>query len=490
MRDPNPAATPSHPRLPAGGLRALPTPTLVAAATVAVLIANLMRLQLAGDAYWDLAAGRWMWDHHAVLTFNALSWSHPHAPWVNTEWLWGVLLYAASRAGMAGLLALASVGVVAFYWGLTRLAQAFRLGEAGAVLLFVWAAWVSDPGWKFRPQAWGYPAAVWAMLLVCELGQEDLQGVRPWIAAHRRSLLALLVLSWGWSQFHGSWILLPLWLILEAILHRQGRWLALAAAVAAVASLNPYGPTGVAHAFYTAGSGEIARYIQEWQPPSLHNPYEAITLVLYLFGGGLWIARSGWSWRRWSYWAGFALAALWAGRFIPYLALGGAWVLQGMDRHWTMAFSRRFRWLVAAVGVGALALGTAHYRGGNLATGPSVAPSNPVKAVDYLLAHGLTHRVFNMYPWGGYLAYRGIPDWIDGRADFWLTAGDNFQRYVAALEGTESALSVVTQSGAQVALVAPRTVFAWALLQSRWHLVYRDATAMVFVLPPAGRGGR
>lgn len=55
-----------------------------------------------------------------------------------------------------------------------------------------------------------------------------------------------------------------------------------------------------------------------------------------------------------------------------------------------------------------------------------IAAALPTGAADYVLAHGLTGRMFNNYDDGGYLIYRLAPDrkvFIDGRADLY---GDQF----------------------------------------------------------------
>ncbi|MBX5467704.1 MAG: hypothetical protein K6U14_09485 [Firmicutes bacterium] len=481
--------TPFPGPLQPGAARALGQGTTAAAvgAATAVTVAWLCRLRLAGDAYWDLAAGRWMWAHRAVLKTNPLSWVAPHAQWINTEWLWGVILWGAAHFGPLGLIALGIVGALAFYLALAALARRLDLGPVATVVLLWWSVWVSLPGWKFRPQAWGYPAAAWAFVLIQGLATEAGAPARVWFARQRWRLGGLVVLVWFWSQFHGSWILAPLWLLWEAAWRREGRWALVALASVAAAALGPFGYAGVVHAFAVAGSPEIARTIAEWASPTLHNPAEAVTLVLYVFGGQLWLARHG-SWRRWAYWAGFAAAYLWAVRFGPYLALGAAMALAGArEGIWGLSLSRTFRGTVATAGAAALVLGALSFRGGNLATGPFVSRQrNPVAAVTFLLRHHLTRRVFNAYGWGGYLAYRGIPDWIDGRADFWLGVNHDFQAYAEVLDGQRSASSLVTHAGAAVALVPPASVFAIELESAGWRPIWHDRVAVVLLPPPKG----
>lgn len=56
-----------------------------------------------------------------------------------------------------------------------------------------------------------------------------------------------------------------------------------------------------------------------------------------------------------------------------------------------------------------------------------IARRFPVAAVEYLQANEMTgQRGFNSYNWGGYLIWRGIPVFVDGRADVY---GDDFLHY-------------------------------------------------------------
>ncbi len=52
------------------------------------------------------------------------------------------------------------------------------------------------------------------------------------------------------------------------------------------------------------------------------------------------------------------------------------------------------------------------------------ADNFPVAAVDYLEANNLDQaRIYHEYDWGGYLIWRDVPTFIDGRADMY---GDEF----------------------------------------------------------------
>jgi hypothetical protein len=107
--------TPSSLRIDAG-LWALCT---AAAAFAAVLM--LPAMLIGGDLYWHIAAGRWMMENQQILRINLFSYTHAGDAWANQEWLaelifagayvttgWNAVLAlaAAATAGGAGLLAL------------------------------------------------------------------------------------------------------------------------------------------------------------------------------------------------------------------------------------------------------------------------------------------------------------------------------------------------------------------------------------------------
>jgi len=448
------------------------------AVSVAIVVLLLAERKLSGDIYWDLSAGRWMWTHHAVLTVNRLSWSHSHARWINIEWLWGVIVYGASRGGAYGLIALSASGAFFYFWGIKVLSQELGLNSITTFGVLVYSVWASAPFWDFRPQSWAYAAAVWGFLLIRRIDRTMMvkQRVGLWVG--------LMTLLWVWSQFHGSWILLLFWELIEVFIgQRRREWMFLIPITLWIASWGPFGWAGVGHALFLASSSHIANAIGEWSSPSFHNIYQATVMLLYLFVGALTLKRTQTTIKNWVFWMGFGAAALYAVRFYPYLPLGLIWALEGLQLPGKLGW--RIRIVSGFVGLFAVSWALCfNPLSGNLIDGPFVSRQlEPVAAVQYIKTHHLVHRVFNMYSWGGYLTYAGIPDWIDGRADFWLTVSQNFQSYLAAKSGNAFPLSLIKRSGAEVALVRRNTTFYWSLHQSSWRLVYQDHEAAVFVRP-------
>jgi hypothetical protein len=107
----------------------------------------------------------------------------------------------------------------------------------------------------------------------------------------------------------------------------------------------------------------------------------------------------------------------------------------------------------------------------------------PVEAVDWLVEHPQPGKVFNYFPWGGYLLYRGWPDqtvFIDGQTDFYGEAlTRQYEQVLTVSPGWENVLGqydvnwVIMPSDSQLAgtlLAAPE-----------WRAVYQDNTAVILV---------
>jgi len=68
-------------------------------------------------------------------------------------------------------------------------------------------------------------------------------------------------------------------------------------------------------------------------------------------------------------------------------------------------------------------------------------PATPATALDAALRMGLKGPVFNSQGFGGYLTFRGVPTFIDGRVE--LYGNDFFARYLKAQSGDEDALTAL-----------------------------------------------
>jgi hypothetical protein len=108
-------------------------------------------------------------------------------------------------------------------------------------------------------------------------------------------------------------------------------------------------------------------------------------------------------------------------------------------------------------------------------------PMTPAAALDHVPPALREHPVFNTYGLGGYLIFRGVKPFVDGRNDMY---GDAFMaRYLRIEGGDEAALAeVVAQDRIDWSLTAPGEPVTAALDQlPGWRRIYADRYAVVHV---------
>jgi hypothetical protein len=104
----------------------------------------------------------------------------------------------------------------------------------------------------------------------------------------------------------------------------------------------------------------------------------------------------------------------------------------------------------------------------------------PVAALAYLQEQGLeAARIYNSYNWGGYLTWRRIPVYIDGRADVY---GDAFmEQYVRAFQVRDDWRAPLDAYDVEVVLIERDGSLAVLLDESdEWQRIYQDDLAAVF----------
>lgn len=433
---------------------------------------EIVSRHVSGDVYWDLSTGRWQWLHSQVLRTNPFSWGPgaTHA-WVNNEWAWGYVVYGAARWFNAwGLLVVSGLGATAYVTGLGVFLRYREVQGVPWALGVLFGSAAVMPFYDFRPQVWAYPLAVWAFVLFEWIGHSEsdvYHRFRWWI------VLVSLVIFAGWVQIHGSWILMPVWAGMYGIWGRSSRRLmywSLALLTAGIGIWgNPWGVAYVLKAGSTIGSTQIANGIAEWSSPNFHLVVLLVFTTIYLLFS--WLAVSSHSWLSRVMWLGFSLAGLYAVRFMPYWGIGLGFALSGWKAQWRQSLKSRhinsalaiFVGVVSGVSLSLVVELGGHYANGNLRTGPFVSRSlEPVRATQWMIRHHDTTRVLNAYRAGGYFTYLGIRDWIDGRAGYWLLAGQRFQEYEKVRFGQISPLRLVHKVHPRVIIGENKNPLVWA----------------------------
>lgn len=456
-------------------------------AMVAALIGFLLPLfhrsvLLDGDTYWHLAAGQWMLDHASVPHVDPFSTTMPGAPWVAHEWLSEVLLTLAFNAGgwgglqlLCGLALALTLLMVAAY--LER-----WLDQPAALVCAVIAATGILPSLLARPHLLALaPLAAWCIGL---LRAREQQRAPSWW---------LLPLMTVWANLHGSFVLgltLAGALGLEAVLTASAsraatlrRWSIFLTASAGAALLTPHGWLGLLFPFQLMRMDLIVN-IEEWQPPNfrviqpltlaimtllytalsrpLRLPPVRVFIVLALLHMALKHGRH-------------QMVACMVGALVLAAPVGQALGCSPASRGWPAA---TLRWGAAALGLALLAMGI------RLAN-PLVRSDDkttPEAALRHVPASLLSQPVFNSYEFGGYLIYRHVRPFIDGRADMYGSAF--VADYMAPFAPNRPAFErIVQRYGVRWALIAADSSPMLYLLDTLpgWRRQYGDATAVVYL---------
>src|SRR5205814_2813587 len=179
------------------------------------------------DYFWQLAAGRWIVDHHALPASDPLAIASEKSEWIDGEWLWQAAASIAHNAGGDNAMSI------------------FHALFVGAIFgaAFLFAARETDAGIALALCAVGYA------------GASDRLGVRPATDAALFTVVAIGILGARcaplprvalyaaltivWINVHPSALLAPV-LAAIAMLSDVRRWIAAAVSAAALL-VNPYG---------------------------------------------------------------------------------------------------------------------------------------------------------------------------------------------------------------------------------------------------------
>jgi hypothetical protein len=452
------------------------------------------------DTPWHLATGRYILQHHQVPTVDPFSWTMHGRPWITHEWLFEVVL-----AWLAGRLQF--VGAWLLYASLHALTVlvlyrlAVRVTGGGRVLSAVLACvgtLASLDFWTLRPQLVSYLMfAVFLWILQCA---RDGRTVVIWL---------IPPLLWLWANAHASASIGVLMVLLEvglSFLPSIGRLqeqplpglvrlqLLLSAGVGfALGLVNPNHLRAYTYSLLSTNS-DMTNNIMEWHSPDFHTSFFQQGVLPFLIVSFLiLLARQvPLPLRETLFFGGSFAVTLIYQRFLPYLTIAAvpllAYVLADWDE-WFEEWVLDWRWLrtvtaiLSALGMVAGAVWFArhtkemqgpldqHFSGG----------AYPVAAVDYLKQHHLTYRLLNAYQWGGYLIYRGVPTFVDGRTDVFLQSSV-FDDYLALRNVWWQCQQLLDSYRFQAALFPDGDpIVTYLENQPNWRVVYQDGTAVVLV---------
>jgi hypothetical protein len=467
-------------------------PWMLATAVSAVFFCATLfmraRILTTQDLYLHIAVGRWIRIHQLVPDRGIFSGSMPDAPWLAHEWL-------------------ASLGAAALFdhLGWNGLAAATALLVAIAIGIVAHeAARTAGP-----VQALACAVLAWGLCLVHIAARPHMTTLplfALWIAAHVRARTAhrapplyLALAMTLWANLHGGFLIGPAFTLLFALeatyaadCWRQAgfaalRWGIFLAAALLAALVTPHGLSGLLFPIHLSSMTSALANINEWQPSSLDNNAPLIIwLLLFFFVVAVFALRVAIT--RVVMILILIYLAFAHVRHTDLLAVAAPLLLldalaetrfknfAGETLFWGKPARSPVVAVVAFILV-AMTVSSLVIIGRNPDHGTD--RFTPEAAVNWAQAQHMQGQVLNSYNFGGYLIFRGIAPFIDGRVELYgqafVTRDFALEQFPALLDEFRIGWTIFDPSN-------PRN-----LLLDRmpgWRRAYADPVAQIYVRQP------
>lgn len=466
----------------------------VALFAICIFVFNQKLLQ-DPDTYWHIETGRWIWIEHKFPRVDIFSHTADGQPWTNLEWLSQIALYISYKIlGWHGVVlltaAIIALTFVLMYLFLARnLRATVALGISAAAMVF------AGPHLIARPHLLSFPVIVIWVAFLAKAREEN-----------RRPSFWLVPLVTLWANLHGAFTLglvLAAGFGFEAMVVAPAakrlrvaiEWLIFWFCALVAGCITPYGYQYILETFNLVNFATVLQQQGEWRPMDANNDaiHEAILLILaalaLTFGVKLIFPR-----------VLLVIGILHFGlkhvRGLPMVALMWPFMLAGplqtqfaFLRHgtdpWPLFGVRKIRSLATVLAVSATVVAIALLGALYIRLQPNVNPSpkvSPQAAVDYVLRQNVKGPVYNDFDFGGYLIFRGIKTFIDGRT---LPFGENlaFDYFeTQKIQNLSKIDELVDAFRVTWTLVRPGTPEAYHFdHSSHWRRAYADEIAVVHV---------
>ena len=435
------------------------------------------------DTYWQVAVGRWILDHHALPHVDIYSFTKAGEPWTSSSWLAQVLFAASyNLAGWTGPVVLAA-GCIAATFALLVDILSRRIPATYAVAVAMVVLALSMGHFLARPHVLVLPIMLaWAngLLSASERGEAP----SPW-------LLPLIAV---WANLHGGFVfglVLVGAFAFDALWNADRaqrksvvlRWAAFGIGALVACCATPYGWGSILAARKILDLGELLHLIYEWKPAdfSKFGAFEMsiLALIAGALYGGVRLTPP-----RIALVLGLLHMALSHVRNVEIFALLLPIVVLAPV---ASQFALRPAWRArtgAPMPVMAVILVLLGGWTWLLAVNTAFAPpenQSPAAAVDALKAHN-ARRVLNDLPFGGYLIWRQIPVFVDGRAELYGEAFDIAYYRAMQLKDVNQLLDILKKWDIDAVLLMPHTPAAGLFDHiDGWRRAYADEKAVLHV---------
>ena len=465
---------------------ALPAWLSLGLVVYALILINGGMLLGDSDTYWHITVGNWILDHGAFPHTDIYSFTKAGEPWMSSSWL-AQILYAAAfdAADWAGPVVLAAASI-ATALALLALNLGARIPAKAAVTIACAALLLSVSHLFARPHVLVMPVMVaWVSGLL--RASERCETPSFW-------LLPLLAL---WANLHGSFVFgltLVAPFALDALWNAEKlqrpslalRWAVFALLALAACCATPYGWGSILASRKILGLGELLHLIYEWMPADFGHFGLLEASILGAIAGGLYygvkltppriILLVGLLHMALSHVRNVEIFALLA-PLVVVAPLASQFALEPA-RFARLAFPIVSSVVLAIiVGAASFALAAAH---------PFVPPTNqaPAAALNVLKARH-AKRILNDLPFAGYFIARGIPVFIDGRAELY---GEPFvMAYYRAmqLKDVNVLLALLKTYDIDAVVLTPATPAVTFMDHAPgWQRIYADDNAVVHIRAP------
>jgi hypothetical protein len=446
------------------------------------------------DALWHVGVGRRILQTGSFPWVDHLSHTFDGHPWIARDWLSEItfaLLYEGGGWWAVAVMAICAIALT-FTLLFAELARQLRLTAALSITMLAFA--LSSIHFHARPHIMSYPLlVVW------------LAGLVRAVENRTSPSLILLPLMTLWANLHGSFTLglaVGGLLAVEAIFESCPKqrlktfldWAIFLAAAAVASLITPY---GYRSAFVTAqvfGGNEALDYINEWRAMNFSKEIFGGPLIIGLIFLGFLVGVKIKFMRLIIVTIMFYMMLVHI-RMVPIFALVTPLMIASSLRaqfpflsvesqaHDQPSFfdnllraSRPHYALILSVLIAGPSLLAFHAR----EIGPPDS-INPAAAVDYILRTDPSGRLYNDFSFGGYLIFRDLKTFIDGRTDQLFGGGFLARTFESANKPNDDFLELLDEYKVSSALVRPESHQASKLDRApSWRRQYEDAIAAVY----------
>ena len=449
----------------------------------ALLLINGSILLNDSDTYWHIAVGKWILDHNALPLADIYSFTKTGEPWISSSWL-AQVLYAGSYelAGWAGPVIL-SAACVAITFAMLAFMLGRRMPSTWAILIALAALVLSASHLFARPHVLALPVMLaWAY------------GLMSASERHQAPSLSLLPLVALWANLHGGFVFglmliagfaFDAWWNAPAPqrMSLAARWIVFGIGAAAACCVTPYGWGSILASRKILDLGELLHLIYEWMPVNFSRFGLFEACVLALIGGALYCGVRL-SPPRIALVLGLFHMALSHVRNVEVFALLLPLVVLAPVASQFALRPARFASMgfpvVSAMALLAIVGASTWAFAANTRFAPP-ATQSPAAAVDALMDRN-PKRVLNDLPFGGYLISRGVPVFIDGRAELYGEAFEMAYYRAMQLKDVNELLDLLKRYDIDAVLLTPATPAVTMLDHlDGWRRVYADETAVLHV---------